>query len=249
MVTSLSIAVMNNPARLLLALLTLVALTTSRAQTPATKPGYSVTIEVSYDETGKPEDAKIVKSDDPTGDRTLEQIAMKMVEKDVQPAKVVDGKPVKFKARRPFNFPVAGDQGEAANVNRPVLRAGNQVLPKFPESMIAKNEIGGAIVELVIGADGVVRTTKVLASSHPEFAQEAQSALSQWTFVSRDGPGMPAESTWHVAVAFSLGDRKVDLKWRLAPRPAIGSFTVGRLPPAPPAAPAAPAVETPAEKK
>jgi TonB family protein len=243
---------MNTPARLLLTLLTLVALTTGRAQTPVTKPGYSVTIEVSYDETGKPEDAKVVKSDDPTGDRTLEQIAMKMVEKDVQPAKVVDGKAVKFKARRPFNFPVAGDQGEAANVNRPVLRAGDQVLPKFPASMIARNVVGGAIVELVIRADGTVGTTKVLSSSHPEFAQAAESALSQWTFVPRDAPGQPPESTWHVAVAFSLGDRKVDLKWRLAPRPAIGSFTVGRLPPVPPAAlaaPTAPAAATPTEKK
>jgi len=237
---------MNNPARLLLALLTLCVLTTSRAQAPATKPGYSVTIEVSYDETGKPEDAKVVKSDDPTGDRTLEQIAMKMVEKDVQPAKVVDGKPVKFKARRPFNFPVAGDQGEAANANRPVLRAGTQVLPKYPESMIARNETGGAIVQLVIRADGTVRTTNILASSHPEFAQEAQSSLSQWTFVPRDGPGMPPESTWHVAVAFATGDHKIDLKWRLAPRPAIGSFTVGRLPQLPPAAPAAPAAPVPA---
>lgn len=245
---------MNNPARLLLALFTLIALAVTglaQAPAPATKPGYSVTIEVAYDETGKPEDAKVVKSDDPTGDRTLEQIAMKMVEQDVQPARVVDGKPVKFKARRPFNFPVPGDQGEASNANRPVLRAGNQVLPKFPESMVARNETGGAIVELVIKADGTVASSKVLASSHPEYAQAAQSALSQWTFMPREGPGMPAESTWHVAVAFAKGDGKVDLKWRLTPRPSIGSFTVGRLPPAPPAAPAAPApaVPAPAEKK
>jgi hypothetical protein len=62
---------------------------------------------------------------------------------------------------------------------------------------------------------------------------------------------MPAESTWHVAVAFSTGEHAVDLKWRLAPRPSIGSFTVGRLPPKPAAAaePTAPAVVAPAEKK
>lgn len=244
---------MNNPRRFLLSTLSLCAFALAGfAQAPATKPGYTVTIEVAYDETGKPEDAKVVKSDDPTGDRTLEQIAMKMVEKDVQPARVVEGKPVKFKARRPFNFPVAGDQGEAANANRPVLRAGPQVLPKYPEAMLAQKVIGGAIVELVIKADGRVSSTKVLSASHPEFEQEAKSALSQWVFVPRDGPGMPAESTWHVAVAFSTGEHAVDLKWRLAPRPAIGSFTVGRLPPAPPApavAPAAPAVETPAAKK
>jgi hypothetical protein len=53
----------------------------------------------------------------------------------------------------------------------------------------------------------------------------------------------------------------VDLKWRLAPRPSIGSFIVGRVvaPAAAPAAPVAPviplapatapATETPAPKK
>jgi len=243
---------MNNPRRFLLSTLSLCAFALAGfAQAPATKPGYTVTIEVSYDETGKPEEGKVVQSDDPTGDHTLEQIAMRMAQKDVQPPRVTDGKPVKFKARRPFHFPVAGDQGEAANVNRPVLRAGPQVLPKYPEAMLASKTSGGAIVELVIKADGSVKSTKVLSASHPEFEQEVQSALSQWVFNPRDGVGMPAESTWHVAVAFAIGDHAVDLKWRLAPRPAIGSFTVGRLPPKPaaPAVPAVPAAATPTEKK
>lgn len=233
---------MNNPCRFLLSTFTLCALALAGfAQAPATKPGYNVTVEISYDETGKPEDAKIVRSDDPTGDHTLERLVMKLVEKDQQPPKVVDGKAVKFKARRPFNFPVAGDKGEAANADRPVLRAGNQVLPKFPESMAGRNEAGGAIIALVIRADGTVKSTEVLSSSHPEYAQAAQSALGQWVFNPRDGVGMPAESTWNIAVGFVNGEHQPDLKWRLAPRPSIGSFTVGRLPPAPPAAPAAPA--------
>ena len=246
---------MNNPRRFLLSALSLCAFALAGlAQAPATKPGYAVTVEVAYDETGKPEEGKVVSSDDPTGDHTLELIALRLAKQDVQPPRVVDGKPVKFKARRPFNFPVAGDKGEAANANRPVLRAGVQVLPKYPEAMMAQKAIGGAIVELVIKADGTIRSTTVLSASHPEFEQEAKSALSQWVFVPRDGPGMPAESTWHVAVAFATGEQAVDLKWRLAPRPSIGGFVVGRLPQAPaaaatPAAPAAPGAPVPAEKK
>ena len=255
-----SLLSMNNPRRFLLSALSLCAFALAGfAETPATKPGYTVTIEVSYDETGKPEEGKVVKSDDPTGDHTLELIAMKMARQDVQPPRIVDGKAVKFKARRPFNFPVAGDQGEAANVNRPILRAGTQVLPKYPEAMLAQKTSGGAIVELVIKADGTVRSVKVLSASHPEFEQEVQSALSQWVFKPRDGVGMPAESTWHAAVAFSIGDHPIDLKWRLAPRPSLGGFTVGRLPPKPapvapaepatPATPAAAAAATPTETK
>jgi len=243
---------MNNPARLILTLLTLCALTTGRAQTPAPKPGYTITLEVSYDETGKPEDAKVVKSDDPTGDHTLEMIAMKMVKQDQQPPKLVDGKPVKFKARRPFNFPVAGDQGEAANANRPVLAAGPKARPAYPENLAAQDVGGGAIMALVIRADGSVQSVSTVQASHPEFAASAEAALRQWNFVSRDTPGTPAESTWHLAVGFSVAGKDVELKWRLAPRPALGSFIVVRPPPAPPAAlaaPAAPAPEAPAEKK
>jgi TonB family protein len=233
---------MNNPVRRFLSLLTLCALVVAgQAQAPATKPGYSVTVEIAYDETGKPQEGKVVKSDDPTGDRTLEQIAMRMAQQDQQKPRIVDGKAVPFKARRPFNFPVEGDQGEAANADRPVLRAGNQVLPKYPEAMLAQKAIGGAIVELVVKADGTVSSAKALSASHPEFAQEAVSALGQWVFNPREGPGRPAESTWHVAVAFSTGEHSVDLKWRLAPRPSIGSFTVGRLPATTPPAPAVPA--------
>lgn len=244
---------MNNPLRLVLSILVLSGLTLARAQTaaPASKPGYTVLVEVSYDEQGAPVSANVVQSDDPTGDHILEQIAMNMSGQDKQPPKVVDGKPVKFKARRPFNFPVEGDQGEAANANRPVLRSGAQVLPKFPPTATAPDE-GGAILELVIRADGSVRSTKVLTSSNPEFAQAAESAVRQWVFKPRDGPGMPMESTWHVAIGFSKEGHNVDLKWRLAPRPSLGGFIAARAPakPAAPAAPATPAApEVPAEKK
>jgi TonB family protein len=237
---------MNNPARLFFVLLTLCALTVGgRAQAPATKPGYSVVVEVSYDETGKPEDGKIVRSDDPTGDHTLEQVAMRLAQKDQQPPRLVDGKPVKFKARRPFNFPVEGDLGEAANANRPVLRAGDQVIPKYPENAPADVFAGGAIIELVIRADGTVARSRVLAASQPAYAEAAESALKQWVFNPRQGPGFPEESTWHAAVGFSREGHIPDLKWRLAPRPSIGSFVVGRLP----ATPAAAAPASPAEKK
>ncbi len=249
---------MNNPVRLFCLLLTAAALTTARAQAPAApapKPGYSVMVEVSYDEKGVPVDGKVFQSDDPTGDHTLEQIALNMAQKDVQPPRLgPDGQPVKFKAHRPFNFPVEGDQGEAANADRPVLHSGHQVLPVYPSSPAMQTVMGGAIVELVIREDGTVRSVRTLRASHPEFAQAAESALKQWVFNPRGGPGRPPESTWNVAVGFSKDGRPVDLKWRLAPRPAIGSFVVGRVvvpaKAATPAAPVtAPAATTPAEKK
>ncbi len=242
---------MKIPARLLL--LPLLLTVAAPGQTQAPKPGYVVVTEISFNEQGVPEDAKILMSEDPTGDHTLEQLAMKLSEQDKQPPRLQDGKPVKFKARRPFNFPVEGDQGEGANTNRPVLRAGHQVLPIYPESLAAKDVAGGAIIELAIQIDGKVQAVRALRASHPEFAEAALKALGQWVFNPDVSPGAPAVSYWRAAIGFTTNGRPIDLKWRLAPRPSIGSFIVGRAPPttAPTEIKGAPAAvpATPAEKK
>ena len=221
---------MKNPVRVLLLPLLLLGAATGFAQ--ALKPGYMVVTEITFNEQGEPQDAKIVQSDDPTGDHALEQMAMKMSEQDKQPPRLKEGKPVKFKARRPFNFPVEDDHGEEANSNRPVLRAGHQDIPVYPEALAAKGEIGGAIIELAIQADGKVQAIRALRASHPEFGASAIAALAKWVFLPDDSPGAPAVSYWRAAVGYTMNGRPLELKWRLAPRPSIGSFTVGRLPPA-----------------
>ena len=241
---------MKNPARFLLPPLMLLGAVVSLAQ--AVSPGYTVLTEISFDEQGMPESAVIVESDDPTGDHYLEQMVTSLSEKDKQAPRLKDGKPVKFKARRPFHFPVEGDQGLAANANRPKLSAGDHALPKYPESLAAKGESGGAIVELTIGSDGIVKSVRTLRTSHPEFAQAAEAALARWTFNPAAQVGAPVETRWNVAIGFTSSGT-LDLKWRLAPRPCIGGLIVGHLPPAAtpaPVTPPAPAPSAaPAEKK
>jgi TonB family protein len=246
---------MKNPVSLFLVSLIALSLGLARAQTtpspgptPAPVPGYTVVTEITFNEQGVPESAAIVESDDPTGDHYLEQVVTSLSEKEQekQPPHLKDGKPVKFKARRPFHFPVEGDQGLAANANRPKLSAGDHAIPKYPDSLTGTGEMGGAIVELTIRADGLVKSVRTLRASHPEFARAAEAALGQWTFNPDTRIGAPAETRWNVAIGFTSGGRELDLKWRLAPRPSIGGFIVGHLPPAPPAP--APA-QAPVEKK
>ena len=237
---------MKNPARLLPLLL--LGAVTGLAQ--AVTPGYTVLTEISFDEQGVPESAVIVESDDPTGDHYLEQMVTNLSEKDKQAPRLKDGKPVKFKARRPFHFPVEGDQGLAANANRPKLRAGDQVIPKYPDSLKATGETGGAIVELTIRADGTVKSIRTLRASHPDFGRAAEAALGQWTFNPDPRMGAPAETRWNAAVGFTSAGHELELKWRLAPRPSIGGFIVGHVPPAAaPASFAPPAPVVPTEKK
>lgn len=227
--------------RLFLLVAVALSLSTARAQTPAV-PGYKVVVEITFDEQGLAEEGKIVQSDDPSGARVLDQIALRLAEEVKQaPRTDKDGKPVKFKARAPFNFPVEGDEGAAANeAPKPALKAAP--LPAYPENLAASGTVGGAIVELVIGADGAVKQASVLRSSHPEFANAAYAAVQQWQFAPAQKDGAAVESRWRVAINFSVDEKEADWMWRIAPRPSLGAFTAVRakLPPAAPATAPAP---------
>jgi TonB family protein len=239
---------MKKLIRYLFASLFLLSTAAVHAQAPAPS-GYKVLVEITFDEQGKAEDGKVVQSDDPSGGRILEQIAMGLAADVTQPPRVdSEGKPKKFKARAPFNFPVEDDEGPAANeAPKPSLRAAP--LPLYPEGLAASSTVGGAIIELIISAEGAVREAKVLRSSHPEFANAAHLAVRQWQFAPAQKDGVAVESRWRVAVNFSVDGKEADWTWRIAPRPSLGSFTAVRaqLPPAEPAAETAPAVPT--EKK
>lgn len=231
-----------------------LGLVTARAQTPAPKPaGYKVMVEITFDEQGNSVDGKIVDSDDPSGARVLEQVAMRLAEQVKQPArKDKDGKPVKFKVRAPFNFPVEGDEGAAANeAPKPALKSAP--MPVFPENLAAAGTVGGAIVELVIGADGKVGHATLLRASHPEFGAAAVAAVQQWVFAPAQKDGAAVESRWRIAVNFSVEGKEADWLWRVAPRPSLGAFTAVRPPAAAIAAAnaanAAAAAAKPEEKK
>jgi TonB family protein len=235
---------MKYPFRLLLLPLLLLGLSGVAAPAPT---GHRVLVEISFDEKGEPEDAKIVETDDPTGVQLLNQIALRLAEEVKQaPRTNKEGKPIKFKARAPFNFPIEGDEGPAAN-NAPKPAMRHAVQPIYPPALEAASVVGGAIVELIIAADGSVSKVTVLRSSHPEFASAAQVAVQQWQFVPAQKDGVAVESRWRIAVNFSVDNKEAEWMWRVAPRPSLGSFTAVRA--KIPAETAAPAAPTPAEKK
>ena len=235
---------MKTSRRLFLLPLFALALLAGAAQAAS---GYKVMVEVTFDEQGIPEEAKIVESDDPTGVQLLNQIAIRLAEDIKQaPRTDKDGKQVKFKARAPFNFPIEGDEGPAANeAPKPAIRS--VVQPVYPPGLAAAGEVGGAIIELIIGADGKVKSATVMRSSHPDFANAAFTAVQQWQFTPAQKDGVAVESRWRVAINFSVDGKEADWMWRVAPRPSLGSFTAVRPPAGLAPAPAAPAA--PAEKK
>jgi TonB family protein len=235
---------MKKSFRLLLLSLLLLGQSVVAAPAPT---GHRVLVEIAFDEKGEPEDAKIVETDDPTGAQLLNQIALRLAEEVKQaPRTDKEGKPMKFKARAPFNFPVEGDEGPGAN-NAPKPAMRKAVQPVYPPALEAAGVVGGAIVELTIAADGTVSKATVLRSSHPEFANAAFVAVQQWLFAPAQKDGVAVESRWRIAVNFSVDSKQADWMWCVAPRPSLGSFTAVRAKLEPAAAPAAPA--TPPEKK
>ena len=210
----------------------------------ATKPGYNILIEVSFDEAGATEDAKIIESDDFSGDMILNQIALSLCKELKQAPKLKEGKPVKFKARVPFNFPVEDDEGAAANNGpKPALNSEetSHLRPAFPQNLAAKGENGGAILELIIGSFGNVQSAKVLRASHQEYADSAVAAVKTWIFMPAQKDGVNVESRWRIAIGFVANGKELDWKWRIAPRPSLGGYMVVHAKPAADA-PAAPAV-------
>ena len=233
---------MMNTRPLLLSLLTL-GLGFSpplRADPTPAKPGYKVLLDVDISATGTVEDARIVQSDDFSGEQVLNQIAMLLAAKIHPAQQMKDGQPVKFTVRVPFDFPVEGDEGAAANLApKPSLHGKSIAQPVYPAALAAKGEMGGAIVELLIDADGHVKNATVLRASHPEFGEAALAAVKQWEFKPAMKDGVPGESRWRLAISFTIDVKEVDWQWRVAPRPSLGGYKVVHRTTPPPAAPAA----------
>ena len=196
----------------------------------ADTPGYTVTLEMLINEKGVPENISVVKSDDPTVGEFMDKMAIAMLMKrnpKMEP-KIKDGHPVKYTVRVPFHFPpIEGDEGAEANKGpKPSLKMGG-LKPVYPTALIIQNEVGGVILELVVNTEGKIARLTTLRASHQEFAQAATQAISGWTFAPAMKDGKPIETRWRIAVVFETKTKMADLKWRIPPRPSLGTFIVG----------------------
>ena len=218
--------------------------------------GFNVKVEVMVNEKGEIDGIGRVETDDHTTGDVLTKMAIMMASKVKMPAHEKAGHPVRYKAILPFHFPVEGDEGPAAqNQPRPVGRGDVSKQPLYPPEMAAKDEVGGAILELVIDTAGNVSRLTTLRASHPEFEAAARAAVGTWKFKPAQKDGKPVETRWRISVVFDTADKMADLRWRVTPRPSLGSWVCFFNNSAPAAAPAAqpgaatPTVQVPAPGK
>ncbi len=196
------------------------------AEGPApAKSGYTVMLEMQVDEKGTVEDAKILSSEDTSPDHVLDLLAFDQAKAMKLPVRQQGGHPVKYVAKAPIVFLVDGDKGPEAN-KVPTPGVHSAIQPVYPADLVAKGEVGGAIVEFAVDVKGNVTDLRVLGSSNPEFGESAAAAVKQWVFTPAKMNGIPFESRWHMAVSFMTDVRVPDWKWRFAPRPSLGNFSV-----------------------
>jgi TonB family protein len=200
------------------------------ADAPAgTKNGYTVTVEIKIDEKGQNQTVTVVDSDDATAGRILDKMALVMAMRTQLPPHMKDGKPVKATIRAPFFFPIESDEGKAAEaLPVPHPKKESAVMPAYPTAFRDQGIVGGAILELRVNAEGKLTSVTTLRASHPEFETAAQDAIRKWQFAPAKQNGQAVDSRTRIAVVFETGDKMADLKWRVAPRPSLGSFVVIR---------------------
>jgi TonB family protein len=207
---------------------------------PALASGYTVTVELRMNEEGSPEGIRLIDSEDTTPGEVLDKMAIAMAQQLKLPPREKDGHRVKFSARIPYFFPIEGDEGAASNKGpkpHPKLPA---IQPAYPLALAEQEIVGGAILELVVNSEGRLTRLTTLRASRPEFEQAATQAVSQWTFAPAMKDGKAVEARCRLAVVFESPDKMADLKWRIAPRPSLGSIVVGhnnKIPPTPAPAP------------
>jgi TonB family protein len=118
---------------------------------------------------------------------------------------------------------------------------------------------GGASLELNVDEKGTLTNVTCLRASHPQFEASAMDSIKKWRFTPAQKDGQPVASRTRFAFVFDTEEQMADLKWRIAPRPRLGSLIIIKptnpIPAEEPAAPApgeqpaaAPATATPPAK-
>jgi TonB family protein len=207
-----------------------ISATLRGADAPATgKNGYTVTVQLRVDATGKVLDAAVVDSQDVSAGDVLNKMALAMALNLKVPPQMKEGKAVPATIRAPFFFPIEGDEGpDAAALPLPRPKQAAAVMPAYPPALREAGVVGGAVLELRIDGVGKLTHMSALRASHPEFEAAAKEALAKWEFAPAQKDGQPVESRSRIAIVFETEDEMADLKWRIAPRPSLGSFVVIR---------------------
>jgi RNA polymerase sigma factor (sigma-70 family) len=90
---------------------------------------------------------------------------------------------------------------------RPIMVSQNR--PLYPPSMQRTGGQGEAVVQFVIGSDGLVYNASAISSTDPAFADSAVKAVSQWVFKPGQVAGQNVHTQMQVPIVFTLAEDAV----------------------------------------
>lgn len=96
--------------------------------------------------------------------------------------------------------PSSNPQQPATAQNASLPKVTKRVHAQFPKELW--NKTGTVSVAALVGVDGKVSQTKIVATPHPELNQLAQDAVKQWEFEPATKDGKPIASVVTVGVNF-----------------------------------------------
>lgn len=84
----------------------------------------------------------------------------------------------------------------------PVVRV--RVQPEYPELLTKMGLRGTAIVECVVGEDGVIASATVVKATHALFGESARNAVMRWKFLPGRLNGQPVATIFQLTVTFEV---------------------------------------------
>lgn len=106
--------------------------------------------------------------------------------------------------------PTGGDGGGSSEIfqvgpgsaTMPVVRV--RVQPEYPQLLTKMGLRGSAIVECIVGENGVITSATVVKATHPLFGESARNAVMQWKFLPGRLNGQPVATIFQLTVTFEV---------------------------------------------
>lgn len=98
--------------------------------------------------------------------------------------------------------PVGPVQVGPGSATMPVVRV--RVQPEYPKILVGVGVRGQAVVECVVGEDGVITSATVVSATHQLFGDSARRAVMQWKFLPGRLNGQPVATIFRLTVTFEV---------------------------------------------
>lgn len=165
-------------------------------------PETVVRVSLLIDAQGRPLFPKV----DETSDSRLGQAAIESLSNHRFTSLRRQGEPVAVRIQIPVSFVASTNRTYELDRVTQVPVPVKQVTPQFPYDLNRRGITGRVELAFIVGTDGKPYDIEVLRATHPDFAQAAVAALSDWVFKPGSIDGRPVRTKMKQPMSFTLNE-------------------------------------------